>query len=341
VASFQESQNLVPSGLVDALTWLALHSPVVPVPKPVPHVNAQPLTSVVNVRLGPSLDFNTLGRLYTGGMVDVVGKIVGATAETTWWQVCCISGQKGWVRSDVVRLAGSADALPAITANAQPTREPSPAANKPKSGEPLLDHLPAQTADGNPIVYLTFDDGPNGTYTPKVIDLLAKYHATATFFVIGQFAHARPDLVRAVANAGHYVANHTYTHITLQGVTQAKFIEESESTRKTLLEEARDLFTLDGDVRYLRPPYGATDAHTRGFAAAQGYQVVLWDVDPQDWRRPGTETISSHILRHVFPGAIVLMHDGGGDRSQTVAALDTVLRELSARGFKFHMIAGN
>ncbi len=100
------------------------------------------------------------------------------------------------------------------------------------------------------------------------------------------------------------------------------------------------MFTLDGDVRYLRPPYGATDSHTRGYAAELGYQITLWDIDPMDWRRPGIEAISSHILRNVFPGAIVLMHDGGGDRSQSAAALEVVLRELSARGFKFYNIFG-
>ena len=82
-------------------------------------------------------------------------------------------------------------------------------------------------------------------------------------------------------------------------------------------------------------------AATRPYAAELGYATVLWDVDPQDWRRPGTEAIADHVLSHIFSGAIVLMHDGGGDRTQSVAALEIILRELSAKGYIFYNIFGN
>jgi len=95
---------------------------------------------------------------------------------------------------------------------------------------------------------------------------------------------------------------------------------------------------LDKDVKYLRPPYGATDANTRNYAAALGYAVVMWDIDPQDWRQPGADVIASHIISSVYPGAIVLSHDGGGDRTQTLAAYETVMRELSAQGYVFRNI---
>jgi peptidoglycan/xylan/chitin deacetylase (PgdA/CDA1 family) len=115
-------------------------------------------------------------------------------------------------------------------------------------------------------------------------------------------------------------------------------MDQVERTKEAILDAAGDLFTLDHDVRDLRPPNGATDANTRQYAADLGYAVVLWDVDPQDWRRPGATVISDHILRSVSPGAIVLMHDGGGDRTQSVQALGTVLQELSAQGYAFHNI---
>ena len=340
VARFQESQHLSPTGATDARTWQTLIKPIVPLPVTSPITHAQPSTTNVYVRSGPGTDYAALSKLQVNSVLDVVGKIAGATPATTWWQVCCIADQKGWVRGDVVMISGPTDVVPAVTASAISTVTPTPASKTPiQRGVALVDHLPVNAPDGSPVAYLTFDDGPS-TFTPQYLDLLGKYKAHATFFVIGSFAKARPDLVRATANAGHYVGNHTYTHISLANVSHEKFLEESEQTRKTLLAEAKDLFKLDGDVRFLRPPYGATDAHTREYAAEAGYQIAMWDVDPMDWRRPGAEVISSHIIRNAYPGAVILMHDGGGERSQTVQALDVVLRELSARGFKFYNMLG-
>jgi peptidoglycan/xylan/chitin deacetylase (PgdA/CDA1 family) len=219
-----------------------------------------------------------------------------------------------------------------------PTPTPLPSAGAaPGAGVPDLSALPTHIAEDKPLVYFTFDDGPSG-YTQQMIDVLTKYGATGTFFVLGKAAKANPDLIRAEAEAGHYVANHTYSHPSLEGVSQEQFLDEVETTRQIILDAALDLFTLDKDVRYLRPPYGATDANTRQYAADAGYAVVLWDIDPQDWRRPGAKVIADHIVRSVYPGAIVLMHDGGGDRSQSVAALDTALQQLSAQGYEFRNI---
>ena len=209
----------------------------------------------------------------------------------------------------------------------------------------MLENLPDHTTDGKPIVYLSFDDGPNsagagGGYTQQMIDLLKRANARVTFFNVGNSVSAWPQLVRAAASEKHYIANHTWDHISLEGLTKEQFLDEVERTRQAILKAAGDLFSLDKDVHYLRPPYGATDANTRRFAADLGYAVVMWDVDPQDWRRPGTQEIADHVLSHVFPGAIVLMHDGGGDRSQSVAALEIILRELSAQGYQFYNIFG-
>lgn len=218
-----------------------------------------------------------------------------------------------------------------------PTPLPSPTGVTGRLGVADLDNLPTLTDDGKPIVYLTFDDGPSG-YTQQVVDLLAKYGAQATFFVLGQQADSKPDLIRTEVLGEHYVGNHTYDHTSLEGLSPEEFMDEVERTKEAILDAAGDLFTLDHDVRYLRPPYGATDANTRQYAADLGYAVVLWDVDPQDWRRPGAQVIADHILRSVSPGAIVLMHDGGGDRAQSVQALGTVLQELSTQGYAFHNI---
>jgi peptidoglycan/xylan/chitin deacetylase (PgdA/CDA1 family) len=220
-----------------------------------------------------------------------------------------------------------------------PTPTPLPAPTGPTGalGVPDLKNLPTHTDEGKPILYFTFDDGPS-KYSQQIIDLLAQYDAQATFFVLGKSAKANPDLIRAMAEGGHYVANHTFGHPSLKGVSREDFVKEVEGTKEIILDIALDLFGLDRDVRYLRPPYGATDANTRQNAADLGYAVVLWDVDPQDWRRPGAKVIAGHIVRSAYPGAIILMHDGGGERTQSVAALETALRELSAQGYVFRNI---
>ena len=336
VANFQQTQTLSPTGAVDFKTWQALSNPIIPLPKTTPITHVQPLSTDVFIRSGPGTNYTALSKLPVASVMDVVGKMIGATPDTSWWQVCCVSEQKGWVRSDVVSVTGPTDVVPVVAAPVPPTPVPQTAT---QVGKPVLDHLPSYAPDKSPVVYLTFDDGPSA-YTQRFIDTLAKYKAHGTFFVIGSSAKLYPNLVRAEANGGNYVGNHTYTHISLQNVSQQTFMNESELTRQTLLTEAKDIFKLDGDVRYLRPPYGATDGNTRTYAAQLGYQVTLWDIDPMDWRRPGTEAISSHILRNIHPGAIVLMHDGGGDRSQSADALETILRELNARGYKFYNIFG-
>jgi len=233
-----------------------------------------------------------------------------------------------------VLLGNPSPPLPAPTPMPLPTTAPPVEGEPPPTGAPDLSKLATHTDDGSPIVYLTFDDGPS-SFTTQMNDLFARYDAEVTYFALGQSVRSYPDIVRASASAGHYVANHTYSHESLESMTPEQFMNEVESTKQAILEVAGDLFTLDKDVKYLRPPYGATDANTRNYAAALGYAVVMWDIDPQDWRRPGADVIASHIISSVYPGAIVLSHDGGGDRTQTLAAYETAMRELSAQGYVF------
>jgi peptidoglycan/xylan/chitin deacetylase (PgdA/CDA1 family) len=213
------------------------------------------------------------------------------------------------------------------------------AGDEPSEGEAMYSVARARAAQpaGQP-VYVTFDDGPHPSWTPRMLDVLARYGAKATFFMVGREAENYPELVRQVVQAGHYVADHTWDHESLEGVSQAEFVEEVESTRDVLVSTASDLFTLDGDVNYVRPPYGATDASTQTYAADLGMSIVMWDVDPMDWRQPGAQQIATHVLENVYPGAIVLMHDGGGDRSQSVTALESILPGLAAQGYRFPTI---
>jgi peptidoglycan/xylan/chitin deacetylase (PgdA/CDA1 family) len=201
--------------------------------------------------------------------------------------------------------------------------------------------LPERTAAGEPIVYLTFDDGPDGRYTPQILDLLDRYNAQATFFVLGEQAQFFPDLIRTEAQAGHYVANHGFAHHAFDDLSRDELYREIQKTERLLREAAGDLFAWDGDVHFVRPPYGLTDASTQEHAGEFGYVVVMWDVDSHDWQLPGATQIAWNVLNYVQPGDIVLMHDGGGDRSQTVLALEMILQELSAAGYRFHSLFGN
>jgi peptidoglycan/xylan/chitin deacetylase (PgdA/CDA1 family)/heat shock protein HslJ len=180
------------------------------------------------------------------------------------------------------------------------------------------------------VVYLTFDDGPTDPHwTPQVLEVLARHDAKATFFVLGQLAKRYPELIQTQVDAGHSVANHTFDHRTLDGIGREAFFKELEDTEAAL-----------GGLgsKCVRPPYGATDAYTRAYAAELGYALVMWNIDTEDWRRPGVDAIVSGVLTDVYPGAILLMHDGGGDRAQTVQALDTILEALGQQGYVFEVV---
>ncbi|HFE67035.1 MAG TPA: polysaccharide deacetylase family protein [Chloroflexi bacterium] len=173
-------------------------------------------------------------------------------------------------------------------------------------------------------VYLTFDDGPLSPYTGQILDLLAQYNARATFFIIGVNAQASPEQLQAIEQGGHTLANHTWNHESLAGMSQAAF-------NQTVLQAEQAIGPAAAPC--LRPPYGATDAFTRAYAAELGYEIVMWNIDTLDWSQPGVEAIVASVTDNVYPGAIVLMHDGGGNRAQTVAALEIILSNLSSQGY--------
>ncbi len=174
---------------------------------------------------------------------------------------------------------------------------------------------------GKKRVALTFDDGPS-VYTPQVMDVLRRKKVKATFFMLGDMVSRDPSTARRVLAAGHEVANHSSTHPMLPGYSD---IRRASSTIKRATGFRPCLF---------RPPYGALNASVVSSVKDLGMKSVLWDVDTSDWSRPGTGTIRSRI-GGAGPGSIILMHDGGGSRSQTVAALAGGIHDLRSRGYRF------
>jgi peptidoglycan/xylan/chitin deacetylase (PgdA/CDA1 family) len=182
---------------------------------------------------------------------------------------------------------------------------------------------PAAPAAGGKVLYLTFDDGPQLVYTPQVLRVLAKHHAKATFFVLGREVAAHPELVETTRSLGHRIGNHTWDHPKLTKLSDDRLRQE---------------IATGVESKCFRPPFRDTNAHVQAVAASYHQRQVLWDVDTLDWEKPGAAKIERAILRGARPGAIILLHDGGGDRSETVAALDRALTKLTAEGYTYRAL---
>jgi peptidoglycan-N-acetylglucosamine deacetylase len=180
------------------------------------------------------------------------------------------------------------------------------------------------------LVALTFDDGPDPIFTPQILDALAKYDAKATFFVIGAEAEKYPEIIRREANEGHEIANHTYRHHFRDHFQPNKLKEELAKTSKVIER-------LSGQTPSLyRPHSGYYNEMIVNTAVNNGYRVVLWSwhQDTKDWKRPGIGKITQNVVSDTKPGDIVIFHDAGGDRKQTVKAVENILKILYQKGYK-------
>ncbi len=175
-------------------------------------------------------------------------------------------------------------------------------------------------------IALTFDDGP-GPYTPGIIRILVRMHVSATFFVVGQELHDFSGALRSEIHHGFVIGDHTQNH--------AWLIRLGANGQASQIDAVVHELTRYGAPapRLFRPPYGAFNGLTLRTLRRLGMFMVLWSIDPSDWRRPGTGAIVSNVLRNSRPGAVVIMHDGGGDRSQTVAALPAIINGLRKRHY--------
>lgn len=205
-------------------------------------------------------------------------------------------------------------------------RTPSQPPPSPPAAAPAQKALPAK------YVVLTFDDGPDPVYTPLILDVLAKHDAKATFFEVGRNVAKHPALTKRIHAAGHSVQNHTWTHADLRGLSATSFRQQIASTDQAIRAQT------GSTPACLRPPYGGMNSTVTKRAKALGKDLVVWDIDSRDWTKPGTAAIVKRVLAGVHNGAVILMHDGGGNRSQTVAALPTILRTLKAQGYGFRTI---
>lgn len=186
--------------------------------------------------------------------------------------------------------------------------------------------------DGEPVIALTFDDGPNPPYTGAILDVLARYDVPATFFCVGLNASVHKEELARIAEAGHGLGNHTWSHPFLPDLSLHEFEEQLERTDEAMAAGGRGAVPT-----MFRPPYGSRSPEVVSWLAADAARptVVLWDIDTEDWATPGAEAISASVLAQARPGSIALMHDGGGNRSQTVEALPSLIEGLLDRGYRF------
>jgi len=185
-------------------------------------------------------------------------------------------------------------------------------------------------------IALTFDDGPDGRWTPQVLEVLRAMQAPATFFVIGVNADQNPALLQRIIRDGHEIGNHTFTHPDISAITRQQLRLEINATER-LLESVIGRRSL-----LFRPPY-AEDIEPETpdqvnpllYTSSTGYYTIGLGIDPSDWTNPGVDRIVSDTIEgaNAGRGHVVLLHDGGGDRSQTVAALPRIIDGLRARGF--------
>jgi peptidoglycan/xylan/chitin deacetylase (PgdA/CDA1 family) len=187
---------------------------------------------------------------------------------------------------------------------------------------------------GSKQIALTYDDGPNDPHTLQLLDVLAKHSVRATFFMIGRYVQQRPDIARAVAQAGHVIGNHTFTHPLLIFKSEAQ-------TRMQLVECHQALEDAIGEHSNLfRPPFGGRRPATLRVARELRLQTVMWNVTGHDWNAPPAAVIEKKVARQMQGGDVILLHDGGhramgADRAPTVVATDRLIASCQAEGYEF------
>src|SRR6266480_4923440 len=227
------------------------------------------------------------------------------------------------IRSLIFSLILSLSAF--ATSDAQNSGPPatSPVLNPPVNEKITFTEV---NVDG-PYIAMTFDDGPHATNTPKLLEMAAKRHIKLTFFVLGECIEQNPDVLRREVAEGHEIGNHSWSHPNL-----AKLSDEAVRSQ---LQRTEDIIVKTAGVKpkLMRPPYGELTKRQRIWVNRDfGYKVILWDVDPLDWKRPGPSVVARRIIAGTRPGSIILSHD---IHPPTIAAMSQVFDALLAKGYKF------
>jgi len=187
---------------------------------------------------------------------------------------------------------------------------------------------------GSRLLALTYDDGPNDPYTWRLLEVLERHGAKATFFLIGRFVQQKPEIARALVAAGHVIGNHTWDHPNL-------IFASSTEVRRQLQQAQQAIFDATGvEPKLFRPPFGGRRPATLRMARAMGLQPIMWNVSCYDWKAGSADEIVRRAERQIRGGDVILLHDGeyhriGVDRSRSLEASDRILSRYRAEGYEF------
>ncbi len=196
-----------------------------------------------------------------------------------------------------------------------------------QGGPTTITRIPTE----QPRVAMTFDDGPHHSLTPQLLDMLAARNIKATFYLIGRRVQLYPQLTARIAAEGHEIGNHTWNHPRLTSLGQTSLLRELDRTSDIIYE------TVGRRPVTMRPPYGLLHHNQRmHIHATRNYPTILWSVDPEDWRRPGSSVVANRIVGRAHSGAVILAHDIIGS---TVRAMPAALDGLIARGYAFNTVS--
>ena len=197
----------------------------------------------------------------------------------------------------------------------------------------VLGELVNQVDTKEKVVALTYDDGPNPPFTNQLLELLERNQIKATFFVIGKIVEKHPEIVRLILLKGHEVGNHSYSHHQLIFKSPWCIRSEIEKTDKLLRQ-----LGVKQEIHF-RAPYGRKLLVLPYILSKIRKKNILWNLDAKDYEASSSEVIENNVLEHVHPGSIILMHDGGGERSQTLVATERLLKTLQEKGYKFKTVS--
>jgi peptidoglycan/xylan/chitin deacetylase (PgdA/CDA1 family) len=226
-------------------------------------------------------------------------------------------------------LSGCGDVKATVT-NVEKSPPAATTTPSPTPSEPVIPTAPVIKTSSDKVVALSFDDGPDEKWTPKILDILKEQNVKATFFLVGTQVKKHPDMVKRILAEGHDISNHSWDHKDLTKLTPQAMSDEIKNTSEAIFEAAGVYPNL------CRAPYGATNSSVKEVAKTQGCVMVGWQVDTRDWAGDSVDTMMKAVRSQVRPGAVVLEHSFGGknsDLSNTVALLPQMISYLKSEGY--------
>ncbi len=221
-------------------------------------------------------------------------------------------------------------ATPPPSTTLQPTPAPSTEKRSAKAGpSPSTTKQLTRQEKKRKVIYLTFDDGPWVPYTDELLDILAEYDAKATFFVVGEMAAYHSDKLRRIHAEGHAIGNHTWGHADLKKLSDQGVADQLTQTAETVGKNMAPC---------MRPPYGSADSRVRRISQELGYATVMWTTHAWDWERPPAQRMAEDMRKATQPHLNLLLHDGGGDRTNTVEAVRLMLPYWASLGYTFEVV---